>query len=140
MPSLEILDLSYNKIKRLPSQPGSLQNLQVKFHVLRYPCSLFNVHKVFAVTHNRIHRIPRYFVQFRNLQLFKIEQNPLDWPPKDVMNPPSHPDDHETMKGWIHSIQNWMETNIQRAGERKESDDSIQTDASNPENDHDGSS
>lgn len=29
MPSLEILDMSRNKIKRLPSQPGSLTNLRV---------------------------------------------------------------------------------------------------------------
>lgn len=29
MPSLEILDISRNKIKRLPSQPGSLVNLRV---------------------------------------------------------------------------------------------------------------
>jgi Leucine-rich repeat (LRR) protein len=31
MPSLEILDISRNKIKRLPSQPGSLANLRVRF-------------------------------------------------------------------------------------------------------------
>ena len=30
MPSLEILDISRNKIKRLPSQPGSLVNLRVR--------------------------------------------------------------------------------------------------------------
>jgi hypothetical protein len=29
MPSLEILDISRNKLKRLPSKPGSLTNLRV---------------------------------------------------------------------------------------------------------------
>lgn len=32
MPSLEILDISRNKVKRLPSQPGSLVNLRVCLH------------------------------------------------------------------------------------------------------------
>jgi Leucine-rich repeat (LRR) protein len=30
MPSLDTLDISHNKIKRLPSQPGSLLNLRVR--------------------------------------------------------------------------------------------------------------
>jgi hypothetical protein len=30
MPSLEILDIGRNKIKRLPTQPGSLVNLRVR--------------------------------------------------------------------------------------------------------------
>jgi Leucine-rich repeat (LRR) protein len=30
MPSLEILDISRNKLKRLPSKPGSLTNLPVR--------------------------------------------------------------------------------------------------------------
>ena len=30
MPSLEILDIGRNKIKRLPTQPGSLVNLHVR--------------------------------------------------------------------------------------------------------------
>ena len=34
MPSLEILDISRNKIKRLPSQPGSLINLRVGLNCL----------------------------------------------------------------------------------------------------------
>ena len=32
MPSLEILDIGRNKIKRLPTQPGSLVNLRVRTH------------------------------------------------------------------------------------------------------------
>jgi len=35
MPSLEILDVSRNKIKRLPTQPGSLVNLRVRSHPRR---------------------------------------------------------------------------------------------------------
>lgn len=32
MPSLEILDIGRNKIKRLPTQPGSLVNIRVRTH------------------------------------------------------------------------------------------------------------
>lgn len=39
MPSLEILDISRNKIKRLPSEPGSLVNLRVC--ILPMPVLLF---------------------------------------------------------------------------------------------------
>jgi Leucine-rich repeat (LRR) protein len=43
MPSLEILDISRNKIKRLPQHPGTLKRL-----------------KVFSVSKNRIARLPPY--------------------------------------------------------------------------------
>ncbi|KAJ3545621.1 hypothetical protein NM688_g5607 [Phlebia brevispora] len=118
MPSLEILDISYNKVKRLPSQPGSLTKLQV-----------------FSIAHNKIHQLPPYFIQFRSLQLFKAEHNPLDWPPKDVMSSSARDDDRDDVKEWIRGIQTWMETNPQHAGERKQSDDSIRTDASSTKND-----
>ncbi|GJE95156.1 RAM signaling pathway protein-domain-containing protein [Phanerochaete sordida] len=99
MPSLEILDVSRNKIKRFPSQPGSLAKL-----------------RVFSVSRNKIHRIPSYFVQFRDLTTFKAEQNPLEWPPKDVMEAP-HSDQGEEMKEWIQSVQTWIDTNT-NVGER----------------------
>jgi Leucine-rich repeat (LRR) protein len=35
MPSLEILDISRNKIKRLPTTAGSLVNLKVSFRSFR---------------------------------------------------------------------------------------------------------
>lgn len=36
MPSLEILDIGRNKIKRLPSEPGSLVNLRVSVSVAHF--------------------------------------------------------------------------------------------------------
>jgi Leucine-rich repeat (LRR) protein len=42
MPSLEILDIGRNKIKRLPTQPGSLVNLRVRF--LRAPLGHVPLH------------------------------------------------------------------------------------------------
>lgn len=36
MPSLEILDISRNKIKRLPVSPGSLVNLKAGHNALQF--------------------------------------------------------------------------------------------------------
>jgi hypothetical protein len=49
MPSLEILDIGRNKIKRLPTQPGSLVNLRVRIpawspgHMPLHPSDLSGV-------------------------------------------------------------------------------------------------
>ena len=49
MPSLEILDIGRNKIKRLPTQPGSLVNLRVRIpawspgHIPLHPSDLSGV-------------------------------------------------------------------------------------------------
>ncbi|KIP08145.1 hypothetical protein PHLGIDRAFT_389074 [Phlebiopsis gigantea 11061_1 CR5-6] len=93
MPNLEILDLSRNKIKRFPSQPGNLTKL-----------------RVFSISRNKIHKIPPYFVQFRSLTMFKADQNPLEWPPKDVMDPPSS-DKDVVVKNWIRRVQSWIDEN-----------------------------
>ncbi|KAI0082789.1 hypothetical protein K474DRAFT_1654962 [Panus rudis PR-1116 ss-1] len=106
MPSLEILDISRNKIKRLPSQPGTLTRL-----------------RIFSIARNKIHRIPPYFTQFRELTLFKADQNPLTWPPKSVMDAPSSVEG-PAMKDWILSVQKWMESQADEL-ERKGSDDSV---------------
>ena len=82
------------------------------------------------MANNKIHRIPPYFVQFQELRLFKIEQNPLEWPPRDVVGLPPQSDNQESSKAWIQGIQKWMQTHTQHTGERKHSDDSIRTDAS----------
>ncbi|KAI0054178.1 hypothetical protein FA95DRAFT_1551992 [Auriscalpium vulgare] len=52
MPSLEILDIGRNKIKRLPSQPGSLINLEV--------CIL----EVFCVVHTFLIMLPYRYSRF----------------------------------------------------------------------------
>ncbi|KAH8106781.1 RAM signaling pathway protein-domain-containing protein [Cristinia sonorae] len=106
MPSLEILDISRNKIKRLPSQPGSLTNL-----------------RVFSVSRNKIHRLPVYFTQFKELNLFRADQNPMEWPPKNIMEHPAG-EESPAMKDWIRSVQNWIVNNTSNVLDRKASEDS----------------
>ncbi|KAJ3266398.1 mRNA binding protein puf3 [Chytriomyces hyalinus] len=63
-------DLSRNKIKALPHD--SLGNL----------CATL---KVFSIAKNRITYIPPYFGDFVQLEVFKFDGNPLQWPPADIM-------------------------------------------------------
>lgn len=88
MPSLEILDISRNKIKRLPSQSGSLINL-----------------RVFCLSRNKITRIPGYFTDFRELDVLKVDHNPIEWPPKNVMGTP------DGGREWIAYMQKWIRNN-----------------------------
>ena len=63
MPSLEILDLSKNRITSFPVEPGRLVKL-----------------KVLSLTYNNICTLPDYMVRFDNLKVFKLGQNPIEWP------------------------------------------------------------
>ena len=69
---------------------------------------------MFSISRNKIHKIPPYFSQFRNLEMFKADQNPLEWPPKDIMEAPHSK--KEDMKEWIWSVQRWIEDNSSTIG------------------------
>lgn len=99
MESLEILDLSRNKIKAFPITPGTLLQLRV-------------IH----LGHNRIGALPNYFPNFRELHLLRIEQNPIEWPPPNVLNLEANGDgDNPTVsQRWIHSIQAWIQDQMSR--------------------------
>jgi Leucine-rich repeat (LRR) protein len=63
MPSLEILDLSKNRLERLPESPGRMVNL-----------------KVLSLTNNNLYTLPPYLVELTALKVFKVDQNPIVWP------------------------------------------------------------
>lgn len=63
MPSLEILDLSKNRLERLPDIPGRMIYL-----------------KVLSLTNNNLYALPPYLVEFAALKVFKVDQNPIVWP------------------------------------------------------------
>ena len=66
MPSLEILDLSKNRISSFPVEPGRLINL-----------------KVLSLTNNKLYALPEYIVDFAGMTVFKVDNNPLEWPVSD---------------------------------------------------------
>ncbi|KAK7049356.1 RAM signaling network component [Paramarasmius palmivorus] len=105
MPSLDTLDISNNKIKRLPSQPGQLVNL-----------------KVFCLSRNKLARLPTYLVKFHKLVVLEVERNPIEWPPKSVMERTAPIDNAEAMTNWIRGIQRWID--IECFGRSRGHDDS----------------
>jgi len=91
MPWLEILDLSRNYISSFPENPGSILSLRV-LHIGR----------------NRITSLPQYFPDFRNLSLFKVADNPITWPPAQVINGPEDSTKQLEVQEWIENIKRWM--------------------------------
>ncbi|KAL8280830.1 hypothetical protein RQP46_006834 [Phenoliferia psychrophenolica] len=106
MPSLEILDISRNKIKKLP---------------------------VFSITKNRIKRLPAYIAQMSHLRVLKVDHNPLEWPPKEISTFPvnggsasgsvgnegdarkvSKGEDADEMQRWLQMMCRWMRDNPER--------------------------
>ena len=91
MPWLEILDLSRNYISSFPENPGSLLSLRV-LHIGR----------------NRITSLPQYFPDFRDLSLFKVADNPITWPPAQIINGPEDSTKQREVQEWIENIKRWM--------------------------------
>ncbi|GAA6009708.1 uncharacterized protein JCM10292_003627 [Rhodotorula paludigena] len=110
MPSIEILDISRNKIRKLPPNPGTLVNL-----------------KVFSIAKNRIKRLPTWFTQMTHLKVLKLDHNPLDWPPREVATfpasvsglPMSKQEEADEMQKWLPALLRWMRDNREREVERE---------------------
>jgi Leucine-rich repeat (LRR) protein len=87
--TLEILDLSRNRIKILPEEIGKLKAL-----------------KVLAIGRNRISRLPLSLGDLPRLQLLRSDENPLVFPPPEAYaaarntvnsSKPTNPNEQETM-------------------------------------------
>ncbi len=65
--SLEILDISKNRIRTLPDGIGNLTSL-----------------KVLAIQRNKIERLPLCIGDISSLQVLKLDGNPLVFPPVEI--------------------------------------------------------
>ncbi|EEB96625.1 hypothetical protein MPER_04211, partial [Moniliophthora perniciosa FA553] len=111
----DTLAISNTKIKRLPSQPGNLVNLKLRIEVS-------DGLQVFCLSRNKLTRLPTYLVKFHNLTVLEVERNPIEWPPKSVMERREPVNNAEAMSSWIHSIQRWID--VECSGGSKGHDDS----------------
>ncbi|KAJ3273913.1 hypothetical protein HDV01_003763 [Terramyces sp. JEL0728] len=95
--SLEVLDISKNKIKKFPTEFGNLINL-----------------KVLSISRNRIQMLPKYLANMNQLNVFKIgnsttkiDFNPLTWPPLEYLQPEQEKD----QEVWIKKLRNYLAEN-----------------------------
>ncbi|GAA6010377.1 hypothetical protein JCM11491_006293 [Sporobolomyces phaffii] len=112
MPSIEILDISRNKIRKLPHNPGTLVNL-----------------KVFSIAKNRVKRLPTWFTAMLHLKVLKLDHNPLEWPPREVTAfqttgsvsgaPMSKQEEADEMQRWLPALMRWMRDNREKEIERE---------------------
>ena len=83
LPSLEILDVSKNDLAELPEDPGRLVQLRVGYGCrvsLRAQILMSSNPQVFALSYNKLRKLPGYFVHFANLKVLVVEHNPIEWP------------------------------------------------------------
>lgn len=80
------------------------------------------------MSRNKLTRLPAYLSTFRHLNILKTDHNPLEWPPKAIMEPFGSAEDPQVMRGWIRTVQKWMEDNSTKIEGRKASDESTTSD------------
>ena len=80
---------------------------------------------MFCLSRNKLTRLPLYLSKFRNLNILKVDRNPLAWPPQSVMERPGNADDARAMKNWIQGLQTWMEEDCVGHADRKNSEESL---------------
>lgn len=68
---------------------------------------------MFCLSRNKISRLPTYLPQFHKLEVLRVDRNPVEWPPKAIMELPGS-NDLSLMKEWIQNVQNWIETESSR--------------------------
>ena len=64
--------------------------------------------QVFSLSKNKITLLPAYIAQFQNLRIFKVDQNPFEYPPMSVMDPKGDLKDQKFMESWIESVKQWL--------------------------------
>ena len=64
--------------------------------------------QVFSLSKNKITVLPACIAQFQNLRIFKVDQNPFEYPPMSVMDPKGDLRDQRFMESWIESVKQWV--------------------------------
>lgn len=107
MTSLEILDVSRNKIRSIPTKIANLTSL-----------------KVLAIAKNKIEELPVCLGEINSLQVLKLDGNPLVFPPPDVCtikdNAPSPANENERDAVIATQVKRFMRQHISKERQRVE--------------------
>lgn len=107
MPSLEILDVSRNKITVIPPKIANLTSL-----------------KVLAIAKNKIEELPVCLGDINSLQVLKLDGNPLRFPPPEVCrindNAPSPANENERDAQIASQVKKFMRLQASRERQRVE--------------------
>ena len=110
MTSLEILDVSKNKLRSIPKEVVNLTSL-----------------KVFALQKNKIEELPSCFADMGSLQVLKLDGNPIKFPPPEVLtiqeNTPSLANENERDKVIALQVKKFMKEHISKDKRRAERSD-----------------
>jgi hypothetical protein len=71
--------------------------------------------KVFSISKNRLTRLPCYIAQASNLTVFHVDHNPIEWPPKHLLEPlanAENAEDSDAMHACIENLKVWIEADL----------------------------
>lgn len=109
MTSLEILDVSRNKIRSIPHKIANLASL-----------------KVLAIAKNRIEELPVCLGEMNSLQVLKLDGNPLVFPPPEICtiksNAPSPANENERDAHIATQVKKFMRQHASKEKQRVELD------------------
>ena len=71
-----------------------------------------------SVGHNRVTELPAYIADMDELQLLKVDHNPIQYPPKEVWNrkPDEDPEkEKQAVKVWLANLKEYLRQNTPRS-------------------------
>ena len=66
---------------------------------------------MFSLAKNQLTMLPTYIAGFHNLRVFKLDSNPIVWPPSEVWSTSGVLEgNEESLRSWLTSLQSWIAT------------------------------
>jgi hypothetical protein len=72
---------------------------------------------VFSLAKNQLTHLPEYISEFEDLRVFKLDSNPINWPPPEIWGQDIVHDDDDQGQTWIRQLRSWLANNHQEVQE-----------------------
>jgi hypothetical protein len=67
--------------------------------------------QILSVSKNKLTRLPTYLSSFHKLSVFKVDHNPLEWPPPEALDLSSDISEPQAMAHRLRDLKKWLEEN-----------------------------